>query len=295
MTRVFTQIGRGFAMGAADIVPGVSGGTVALLLGIYEKLLGEIRQGVSSISRFVRFDFNGGSACLRKVDWVFLLSLLFGIGLAVVVLLSWLRTQIDEHPVQVSAVFFGLVVASIAVARTLVRHWGVLNLTVAAVVAVSAFVLLGQRSGEINDPSLIVIVGAGAVAICAMILPGISGSFILLTFGLYDHVTTAVDDRDLATIAAFGVGAVIGLSAFSTLLHWLIRKHHDVVLGALIGLMAGSLRVLWPWPTGEQGLGNTSLGSPVNGEFVGAAVGAVVAGAVVLAVTEVGSRRAHRR
>jgi putative membrane protein len=285
------QIGRGFAMGAADIVPGVSGGTVALLFGIYEKLVAEIRKGAGALARFIRLDVRGGVERLKTVDWVFLLGLLFGILLAVVLLIGWLRTQIDEHPVQVSAVFFGLVGASIVVARREVKSWTPIRLFVAAATAVLAFVLLGQRAGGIDDPSLLVVFVAGSIAICAMILPGISGSFILLMFGLYDHITAAVDDRDVTTIAAFGFGAVIGLASFSTLLHWVLRRYHDLVIAMLIGLMAGSLRVLWPWPSGDLGLDNVSLGQPVSGEVFGALIGCVVAASVVLAIGEMGSRR----
>jgi len=278
-------------MGAADIVPGVSGGTVALLFGIYERLVAEIRQGAGALSSFARFDGRRGFAKLRQVDWVFLLSLLFGIGLAIVVLIGWIRTQIEEHPVRVSAVFFGLVAASIVVAKREVVRWNSRLLLLAALSAVAAFVLLGQRSGGIDNPSMLLIVLAGAVAICAMILPGISGSFILLMLGLYDHITEAIDERELATIATFGFGAVFGLAMFSTFLHWLLRKHHDAVLAALLGLMAGSLRVLWPWPSGEEGLENVALGEPVSGEVVGALIGASLAVAVVLAVSEMGGRR----
>jgi len=281
-------------MGAADIVPGVSGGTVALLFGIYEQLVAEIRQGAGALGSFVRFDVRGGFSKLRQVDWLFLGSLLFGIGLAVVVLIGWIRTQIDEHPVVVSAVFFGLVAASIAVARREVARWNLRLILFAAFTAVVAFVLLGQRSGGFDDPSTLIVMLAGAVSICAMILPGISGSFILLMFGLYDHITEAIDERRVSTIATFGVGAIFGLASFSTVLHWLLRKYHDAVLAVLLGLMAGSLRVLWPWPSGEQGLDNVALGQPVSDEVVGALIGALVAAAVVLAVSEIGVRRVSR-
>ena len=293
LTRVFIQNGRGFAMGAADIVPGVSGGTVALLFGIYETLIGELRKGAGALARFLRLDWKGGLARLKGVDWTFLLSLLGGIVMAVLVLISWLRTQIEEHPVQVSAVFFGLVAASIVVARREITRWTMTRLAVLTGFAGVAFVLLGQRSGGLEDPSLIVVFVAGSIAICAMILPGISGSFILLMFGLYDYVTVAIDDRDMKIIIVFGFGALVGISSFSTFLHWLLGRFRDVVIAALLGLMIGSLRVLWPWPSGEQGLDNVALGQPVSGELVGAIVGALIAAAVVMAVGEIGYRKAQ--
>jgi putative membrane protein len=280
-------------MGAADVVPGVSGGTVALLLGIYDRLIGEIRTGAGALGRFARGEWRHGWERLRSVDWVFLISLLGGIGLAVVVLVGWLRTQIEEHPVQVSAVFFGLVAASVVVARREVSSWDPFRLAVLVATAIVAFFLLGLRSGGIDSPSLPVVVAAGSLAICAMILPGISGSFILLMLGLYDHVTEAVDERDLGTIAGFGLGAVLGLAAFSTLLHWLLRHHRDTVVAALIGLMLGSLRVLWPWPSGEEGLENVSLGNPVSSEVGGALIGAVIAAIGVVVLTEIARRVAE--
>lgn len=288
--RLAGHVARGFAMGAADVVPGVSGGTVALLAGIYDDLITEIRTGAGSLSRFLRGDLRGGVEQLRSVDWPFLASLLLGIGTAVVVLVGWLRTQIDEHPVQVSAVFFGMIVASVVVARGEVGRWDGPRLATLAGVAAISFIGLGFRTGGVDDPSALVIVGAGALAICAMILPGVSGSFILLMLGLYDRVTEAVDDRDLGIVLAFGVGAVMGLALFSTVLHWLLEHHRDTVLAALIGLMLGSLRVLWPWPSGEEGLDNVSLSRPVSGELFGALIGAVVAGVAVVAITSLASR-----
>ena len=277
-------------MGAADIVPGVSGGTVALLLGIYDRLIGEVRKGAGALGRFLRGDFREGWRRLTDVDWVFLISLLAGIGTAVIVLVGWLTTQIEENPVEVSAVFFGLVAASVFVARREVSQWDSTRLLTLVGTAIAAFLLLGLRSGGVDDPSLVIVLGAGSLAICAMILPGVSGSFILLMLGLYDHITHAIDERDLGTVAAFGVGAVIGLAAFSTVLHWLLEHHRDTVVAALVGLMLGSLRVLWPWPAGEEGLDNVALGSPVSGEVLGATIGAVVAAVAVVVLTNLARR-----
>ncbi len=279
-------------MGAADIVPGVSGGTVALLFGIYEYLIEQIRDGAAALSLLVRGRLADGWERIRSIDWVFLVALLGGIGLAVVTLVGWLRNQIETNPVMVSAVFFGLVAASARVAWGEVREKDRLRAVVLAASTVVSFFVLGLRSGPVDNPPLPVVFAAGALAICAMILPGVSGSFILLMLGLYDHVTAAVDDRNLSVIATFGVGAVVGLASFSTLLHWLLRHHRDTVLAVLVGVMAGSLRVLWPWPAGEKGIDNVALGVPVGGEVIGALIGAVVAGVIVMVVAEMSRRRA---
>ncbi len=285
-------------MGAADVVPGVSGGTVALLLGIYDRLISNIRTGAGALAHLVRGDVKGAVTRLGKVEWMFLIPLFAGMGLAVVVLVSWIRTQVEHHPVEVSAVFFGFVAASVFVAAREVERWDPPRFAIACVVAVGAFFALGLRTGSIDDPGLHLVFVAGAIAICAMILPGISGAFILLMLGMYDPITAAVDERELATVAVFGVGAVVGLASFSTLLHWLLDRHRSTIMAALIGLMAGSLRVLWPWPVGEgegtHALENVELGSPVSGEIAGAAIGAVVAALVVVMLGELGRRhQAH--
>ena len=279
------------------MVPGVSGGTVALLLGIYDRLVGEIRQGARALGSLARGRVSSGVGDLRRVDWVFLGSLLGGILLAVVVLVGWLRTQMEDHPVEVSAVFFGLVAGSVIVARREVDRWDLRRLVVMAVTAVVTFCFLGLRSGGITDPTLAVVFGAGALAVCAMILPGISGSFILLMLGLYDAITAAVDERQLSTVGVFALGAVVGLAGFSTLLGWLLDHHRPTVVAVLVGLMIGSLRVLWPWPAGAAGLENADLGLPVAGQVTWAVVGAVTAGTavVVLARLASGPRAARTR
>ncbi|MCB0969734.1 MAG: DUF368 domain-containing protein, partial [Ilumatobacter sp.] len=188
----------------------------------------------------------------KAVDWAFLIPLLVGIGLAVIALSHTIEHLLETQPVRMAAAFFGLVVGSIIVTAQRLK----LDATRAATlvgVAVVAFVVLGLRSGPVEDPSLPFVFVAGAIAICAMILPGVSGSFLLLMLGLYDSVLGAVSDLDLAIIAVFGLGAVLGLAGFSTLLHWALHHHHQLVLSGLVGLMLGSLRVLWPWPNGTEG------------------------------------------
>lgn len=280
----------GFLMGSADIVPGVSGGTIALVIGIYERLVAQVRTGASALGRGARLDLRGAVAEARLVQWRFVIPLGIGILAAIGLLSSGLEHLLEEQPIVLSGLFLGLVAGSVVVAfREFEGRVGPPQLAVIAGTAVAVFLLLGLRSGRVSDPSLVVFLGGGAVAVCAMILPGISGSFILLLLGLYDAVIGAVSDRDLAVVAVVGIGAVVGLALFSTLLHWLLANHHDVVLAGLVGLMAGSLRVLWPWPAGVDGVGDTALGAP--GEQVLPTVGLAVVGfVVVLAVARLGDR-----
>lgn len=280
----------GFLMGSADIVPGVSGGTIALVLGIYERLVGQVSRGAGALGSVVRGDLRGALTRGRQVQWSFVLPLGVGILLALGLLSSVLEHLLEEQPVLLSGLFLGLVAGSVVIAsrefegRAGAREWGVM-----AVTTVAAFLLLGLRPATASDPALVVYALGGAVAVCAMILPGVSGSFLLLLLGLYDAVIAAASDRDLAVVAAVGVGAIVGLAVFSRLLHWLLATHHDVVLAALIGLMAGSLRVLWPWPAGADGVGDTRLWAP-DEQVLGVVGLAVVGVLLVLVVALLGER-----
>ena len=177
---------------------------------------------------------------------------------AVFVLSSVLERLLDEQPVRMAALFFGLVAGSLTVAWRLIRSVAAVHIGVVIVVAVGLFLLLGLRSdtassdAEVVTKSWWIFLLAGALAICAMILPGISGSFILVMIGMYAEVLGAVNDRDLLILAVFGSGCVIGLALFSTVLNWALEHHHDLVMAGMVGLMLGSLRVLWPWPGGTQ-------------------------------------------
>lgn len=252
---------RGFLMGSADVVPGVSGGTVALVLGIYERLVASIHAGSAALGFGLRGRFAEMRRRLGEVEWGLLLPLLAGIGLAVLTLASAIDHLLENEPQNTAAAFFGLVLGSIVIAWRLVKCWLPVHLAIGLAVAITAFFVLGLRTDPIVDPSLILFLGAGAIAIVAMILPGISGSFILLMLGMYQAVLDAVNQREVAMLAVFLVGAVIGLASFSTLLNRLLRDHHDTVMAALIGLMFGSLRVLWPWPDGAD---TAALSRPVD-------------------------------
>jgi len=249
-TEVAGNLARGFVMGAADIVPGVSGGTIALILGIYERLLASVRTGARSLGRLARGDAKGFVTQLKSIEWTLILPLLIGIAAAFVGLSAVIDRLLTDEPEAMAGLFFGLVVASILVAWQLLENRDSTRIVVLAVVAVIAFFVLGLQSGAAANPASITFFFAGAIAICAMILPGVSGSFLLLMIGMYTAFVGAVHDREIVQIAFFGLGALAGLAAFSTLLSWVLERHRDTLLAGLIGLMAGSLRVLWPWPNG---------------------------------------------
>lgn len=278
---------RGYLMGAADIVPGVSGGTIALVLGIYERLISSVRAGSSALGSFLRLDFSRGMDRLRAVEWRFILPLGAGIGLAIVSLSHLLERLLRDHAVLMAALFLGLVAGSTLIVWRMLAIRDIPRIVIIVTVGVAVFLLLGVRediSGEsaahVTDPEMWAFLGSGAVAVCAMILPGISGSFILVMLGMYGPVLSAVTDRDAASLAVFTIGAIVGLALFSQVLHRALRDHYDSVMAALIGLMLGSLRVLWPWPSGVD---STAIEAP--GEYApGAFVAAALAFAVVMAI-----------
>jgi len=286
---------RGYLMGAADIVPGVSGGTIALVLGIYERLIASVRAGSSALGAWLRLDARRGAGWLREVEWRFIIPLLTGIGLAIISLSHLLERLLRDHAVLMAALFLGLVLGSAVIAWQLLTIRDAPRLAILAGVAVAVFVALGlseSTSGEvsqISDPQLWAFFASGAVAICAMILPGISGSFILVMLGMYGALLSSVTSRDVLSLGLFIVGAVVGLALFSQLLHRALRDHYDSVMAALIGLMLGSLRVLWPWP---RGVDSTALHAP-DDHVVGAVLVAIVAFGVVLGIEALGRRLGH--
>lgn len=279
------QLVRGVAMGTADIVPGVSGGTVALVTGIYERLIRNVHAGAQVLKVLLQGRLDEVGARLRAVEWVWLVSLLVGILAAVAVLSSVLSRLLDEQPVRTSALFLGLVAGAIVVAWRMLGRLDAATVGVLAVSAVALFLVLGLRSATESDADKVVTQPlwvfflAGAIAICAMILPGISGSLILVMLGMYSEVLGAVTERDLPALGATALGCIVGLALFSTLLNWLLANHHDLVIAAMVGLMLGSMRVLWPWPGGTA---TTELSAPSGDVLVPLAIALAGFAAVVL-------------
>lgn len=235
---------KGFCMGAADVVPGVSGGTMAFILGIYEELIGAIR---SFDSRFLKLLFSSRiKEALEHVSWKFLISLGLGIFMAILSLARILSWLLQNQPILIWAFFFGLILASVF---TVSRHLSKLNLYTwiwMLLGTIGAYFLVGMVPVSTPNTSWFLFV-SGAIAICAMILPGISGAFILLLLAKYHFALEAVNNRDLFPLLIMAAGAAFGLLAFSRLLHWLLRRYHDMTIALLTGLMLGSLRKVWPW------------------------------------------------
>lgn len=286
----------GLLMGTADVMPGFSGGTVALVVGIYERLIANVRQGARGLSLLVRGRPQDAVRALLAIEWPFVAALLAGILVAIFTLAGTLRVLIEEQPVLLKSAFFGLVLGAAVVAAREVRSPAPWHPLVGIAVAVLTFIGLGYGDGGLLSPSPLTFLVGGAVAVSAMILPGVSGSFLLVVLGLYEGVIDAAADRDLVLLAIFAIGCVVGLAGFSTLLNWLLARFHDVVLVALIGLMAGSARVLWPYPS-EAGFTSQELGPPEGtGSLLALAV-ALTAFALVwmLSLLATGVQRRRRR
>ena len=235
---------KGIAMGAADVVPGVSGGTIAFISGIYEELIGSINKVNLNTLKILRKE--GFSAMWKSVNGNFLLSLLLGIAISVISLAKLIRHLLETQPVLIWAFFFGLVLASIIHVGKQITKWNLVSVVLMIVGAVVAYYIttLVPQTAEISSGYVFL---SGALAICAMILPGISGSYILLLLGMYKPVLDAIHDKDFKIIGLLGAGAIVGLLSFSRLLKWLFDHYQNLTLATLTGFIIGSLNKIWPW------------------------------------------------
>ena len=243
---------KGFAMGAANVIPGVSGGTIAFVTGIYERLINSIKSFDSTALKLLlgrKF-----TELFKHTDAGFLTALMLGVVVALLTLARALKYGFEHHPILVSALFFGLIAASIWSVFKMVKHWtggAVIGLLIGCAIAVSmAFLPQAQE-----NQSLIYLMICGVVAMCSMIIPGISGSFVLILMGNYNLIMveslTKLGDMKfkeaLTVLIPVGIGAVLGMIALSRLLSWLFRRFHDVAVATITGFVAGSLVTIWPW------------------------------------------------
>ncbi len=235
---------KGLAMGAADVIPGVSGGTIAFISGIYEELLNSIKS--VNLSSFKLLLTGKYAEFWKAINGSFLLSLFAGIAISIISLAKGLKYLLDHYPILVWSFFFGLVVASaIYVARTITK-WNAATIFAGFAGVIIAYGITVITPAEANTTYWFIFL-SGAVAICAMILPGISGSFILVLLGMYKFILESVSDFKIAVILTFLSGAAIGIVSFSNVLSWLLKKYHNLTIALLSGFMVGSLNKVWPW------------------------------------------------
>ncbi len=239
---------KGFGMGVADIIPGVSGGTIAFITGIYEDLLAAIKSvGSRCLQRLFSLDLTGAIA---EVHTRFLLPLLIGIASAILLAAHAINYLLVHCPVPVWSLFFGLITASVVVVAGHLSRFGILQAILLLAGGVCAYFIVDMIPVQTPETLWFVFL-SGVIAICAMILPGISGAFLLLILGKYEFVTQAVRNPlqtdSIVILIVFGLGCAFGIAGFSRFLHYLLRRHHDATVAVLTGVMLGSLRKVWPW------------------------------------------------
>jgi putative membrane protein len=276
---------RGILIGIAEIIPGISGGTIALITGVYSRIINsaaEAFKGLALLATFSKKNWIQAGQKFRSMAWSMLIPILIGMVIALFAAAGVVEPLLEQYPTLTKALFAGLIVASLAVPiRLSGGRWGLSEYAIALVAAVAAFAFTSIPRGADVDPGFFVIAGSAAIAVCALVLPGVSGSYLLLALGMYAPTIAAVNNRDFGYLGTFVLGALVGLGAFVGLLQWLLKHKARVTLVVMSGLMVGSLRALWPWQseTGEI------LAPDTNGllELALFATGAVVVAALIFA------------
>lgn len=286
---------RGGLIGSAELVPGISGGTVALVTGAYERVLFNANRLLDAVKAFAT-DRPEGIRKFKAVDWTMLLPMAIGMVLMVFALAGIIGTFVEDHPVPAKALFLGMVAVSVLVPLLMIDTADLKRRLPKAVPlfivgGLFTFFATGLSSSTNNDPNLLLVFIAAAVAVCALILPGVSGSFFLYAIGIYSATLAAVSDLNLAYIAVFGLGALTGLVLFVRVMEYLLEKHRTLTLFTMTGMLLGSLRALWPWQDDDSNLlaPNEQVGTAV----LLIIVGAVVVGAMVTAEQITKRRRAR--
>ncbi len=240
----------GFFMGSADLVPGVSGSTVALLGGLYERFLGELKKLSSALRALLLGRWQRTRTHLSSVEWKFLILLLAGAAAAFLSLSRAMGWLLENRPEATAGAFFGLVGASALVAARTLGRWRTWLILLCAAAAVGSGWAFGLSASPATDPPLTAFFLVGAVAVCAMLLPGVSGSFVMLMFGMYAAVIDALREIEVVPLVLVTLGVLLGAATASPLLAILLKRHYDVLMSLIVGIMLGSLRILWPWPGG---------------------------------------------
>lgn len=271
---------RGILIGIAEVIPGVSGGTLALITGIYSRLLDNIDLLFKSLRQISHPKIMARN--LKALEWKFLLPVFIGMAIALITTASFMEGLLESNPIELRAVFAGLVAAGIYIPYKMSvkvngDNWALRDYLLALIGALAAFFLTGLPQGEVSNPGPILIFFSAAIAICALVLPGISGSFLLLTIGMYSATIGALNDRDLQYLLIFALGALLGLASFVSFLKFLLSQRARPTLVLLAGLMLGSLRALWPWQGEDR-----ELLSPYSSELI--ALLLFLAGAIIVAL-----------
>ncbi len=235
---------KGMAMGIAELVPGVSGGTIAFVAGIYEEFITSINN--VSLSTFKILRKKGFKAFWNQLNGNFLLALFSGMLISIVSFSRLIKWLLEFHPIAIWSFFFGLVLASIIFVAKEIKKWTLVSILLLIASAILAYYIT-KLPPSANVDSLPFLFMSGAIAICAMILPGISGAFILVLLGSYKTVIEAVDERDFKILLTVAFGCLVGLLSFARLLKWLFNHHKNITLAVLTGFIAGSLNKIWPW------------------------------------------------
>ena len=246
---------KGIAMGGADVVPGVSGGTVAFITGIYTELLDAIKScDLEALKLLSKFQLK---ALWAKVNGAFLLPLFLGILTSLLTLAKVIKHLMESEPISLWSFFFGLIIISSILVLREIKQWKVTTLLpMIAGIAIAYFITV-TTPAQTTEALWFVFI-SGCIAICAMILPGISGAFILLILGKYEFILHAVTERDFLVIGVFALGCIAGLLSFARGVSWLLRNYHDIAVALLSGFMIGSLNKVWPW--------KIALGFSINSE-----------------------------
>ena len=231
-------------MGGADVVPGVSGGTIAFITGIYEELLSSIK----SIDKVAIQLLFGGKIIVfwKHINGNFLITLFSGILVSILSLAKLIHYLLNNHPIQLWSFFLGLIIISSLLVSREIKHWKI-HVFILGIAGILIAYFITEATPSTTPDNYLFVFLSGAIAICAMILPGISGSFILLILGKYEFIIESIKDVNILVIVIFGLGCVVGLLSFSRVVSWLLTKYHDSTIAVLAGFMIGSLNKIWPW------------------------------------------------
>ena len=236
---------KGVFMGIADAIPGVSGGTIALLLGIYEELISTISN--LNFSLITKLKNNGFKSFWESLNGNFLITLVLGIGISLILFVKISANLLTSHPLYVWSFFLGLILATVYVIYKLIESWNLVNIISTLLMIAFSIILTSYSLNISDDTNLFYILICGIIASSAMILPGISGSLILVILGVYKILVEALDNLDVKIISSFIVGAVIGVISFSKILKWLFNNYKSLAYSIMLGLVIGSIEKIWPW------------------------------------------------